>query len=254
MQPLGLILSLTASSLIFGLIILFLRRRLYRDFPWFFIYLASSIIMTVVRLAFRGDYVTVYKIFWATEAIYAILALAALNEVFRRVFRAFYLFWWFWPVFPATVVALVLLTLRSATRVPAEVPQIIKWVLAIGVTAKYVEAGLFVLFVVLALLLNVTWRTHAFGVVQGFAISALGAWFAYAVSSEFGIKVTSLAIYSPPVAYIVAVVIWLITFARPEAPTAIERWVLAITPDELLAEIKQNTTVLWRLIRKRNGK
>jgi hypothetical protein len=250
MQPLGLILSLTASSLVFGLIMLFVKRRLYADFPWFFVYLACSIVMTVIRLVFRGEYVTIYKIFWATEAIYAILALVVLNEVFHRVFRAFYLFWWFRPVFPATVTVLVLVTVRSASKVPSEVPRVIKWVLAVGVTAKYVEAGLFVLFVVLALLLNVTWRTHAFGVVQGFAVSALGAWFAYAISSEFGIKVTTLAIYSPPVAYIVAVVIWLITFGRSEAPTAAERWLLAITPEELLVEIKQNTKMLWRFIRK----
>src|SRR5713101_5180100 len=121
MHPLGLILSYTASSLIFGLIILFLKRRLYADFPCFFIYLSCSTVMTIIRLAFRSEYVTVYKIFWATEAIYAILALAALNEVFRRVFRAFYLFWWFRPVFPATVTVLVLLTVRSASRVPVEV-------------------------------------------------------------------------------------------------------------------------------------
>jgi hypothetical protein len=135
-----------------------------------------------------------------------------------------------------------------------EAPQLVRLVFAVGVTAKYVEAGLFVVFVVLVALLNVTWRTYAFGIVNGFAVSALGGWLSYGVTSEFGTNFATLAKYSHPVAYILAVVIWLITFIRPESPAAMEHWTLAITPEELAAEIKQNTALLWRFIRKRDGK
>jgi hypothetical protein len=254
MEPLGLVLSLTAAGLVIGLIMIFLWRRLFAEFPWFFAYLASSVVVTAVRLSLRGDYLTIFKVYWATEAVYALLALLALHEVFRRVFFAFYLFRWFWPVFPTAVVGIVLITFTGELRVAKEAPQLVRLVLAVGVTAKYVEAGLFVVFVLLVALLNVTWRTYAFGIVNGFAVSALGGWLSYGVTSEFGTKFTALAKYSHPVAYILAVIIWLITFARPEAPGATERWILAITPDELVTEIKHNTVLLWRFIRKRDGR
>lgn len=254
MEPFGLILSLTAAGLVIGVIIVFLWRRLYSEFPWFFAYLASSLVVTAVRFSIRGDYLTIFKVYWTTEALYALLALLALHEVFRRVFLAFYLFRWFWPVFPTVIAGIVLVTFTSGLRVAKEAPQLVRLVLAVGVTAKYAEAGLFVVFVLLVALLNVTWRTYAFGIVNGFAVSALGGWLSYGVTSEFRTKFTALAKYSHPVAYILAVVIWLITFMRPEAPAATERWTVAITPDELAAEIKQNTVLLWRFIRKRDGK
>jgi hypothetical protein len=254
MEPLGLVLSLTAAALVVGLIVIFLWCRLYIQFPWFCAYLASSVVVTAVRLSIRGDYLTMFKVYWATEAVYALFALLALHEVFRRVFFAFYLFWWFWPVFPAAVLGIVLITFTNGLNVAKQAPQLVRLVFAVGVTAKYVEAGLFVVFVLLVALLNVTWRTYAFGIVNGFAVSALGGWLSYGVTSEFGNKFTTLAKYGHPVAYILAVFIWLITFTRPEAPAATERWAFAITPDELVAEIKQNTVLLWRFIRKRDGK
>lgn len=250
MQPLGLILSLTASSLVLGLIVILLCRRVYVRFPWFFVYLVSSIVMTAVRLRFRGDYLTFFKVYWSTEAVYALLALVVLHEVFRKVFVAFYLFRWFWLVFPGAVVAIILMTLKGISLAPPEAPSIVRVVLAIGLTTKYVEAGLFVVFLLLALALNVTWRNHSFGIVQGFAVSALGTWIAYSIRSRFGIKFGALATYSPPVAYILAVILWLITFLRREPPARTETWPPSVTPDQLLEEIRRYTVLLWRFVRK----
>jgi len=253
MQTPGLILSLTAAGLVIWLVIVFLYRRLYGRFPYFFLYLVAATIMTAARLAFKDDYLTFFKVFWATEAVYALLALLAVHEVFRRVFALFYLFWWFWLVFPSAVVVIVFITFANAAHTLAQAPQLVKLVVAVGMTAKYVEAGLFVVFVLLASLLGVTWRSYAFGIVQGFALSALGAWFAYGVRSEFGNKFTTFATYSPAVAYILTVVLWLATFLRDESPAAEQRWILAVTPDELLAEIKRHTVLLRRFFNKRDG-
>src|SRR5882672_9038327 len=113
MQPLGLLLSLTASSLILGLIIIFLFRQLYTQFPWFFVYLVTSIVITAVRIPFGSEYLTFFKVYWSTEAIYALLALLVLHEIFRKVFLAFYLLKWFWLVFPSAVVAIILITFKG---------------------------------------------------------------------------------------------------------------------------------------------
>jgi hypothetical protein len=250
MQPFGLVLSLFAAVLVIGLIALFLNRRLYVRFPWFFVYLLSSVAMTAVRLLFRGDYITVFKVYWSTEAVYAVLALLVLHEVFRKVFVAFYLFRWFWLVFPGAVVAIVLITFKGISLAPSGAPGAVRFVLAVGLTTKYVEAGMFVFCLLLALALNVTWRNHTFGIVQGFAVSALGTWIAYSIRSRFGIKFGALATYSPPVAYILAVILWLITFLRPEPPARTETWPPSVTPEQLLEEIRRYTVFLWRFIKK----
>jgi len=108
---------------------------------------------------------------------------------------------------------------------------------------------MFVVFVALATLLNVPWRNHTFGIIQGFAISALGTWIAYRIRSRFGIKFLPLAIYSPPVAYILAACLWLFTFSRHElgeehGPS------LPVQPSELLDDLKRSTELLWRFIKK----
>jgi hypothetical protein len=249
MHLVDFILSLTASGLVFGLVLIFIVRKLYAQFPCFFVYLVSSLVITATRLSFRSDYLTFFTVYWSTEALYSMLALLVLHEVFRKVFLAFYLFRGFWLLFPCAVLAIGLITFKSVILAPPQAPRWVRGVLAVGVTTKYIEAGMFVVFVLLALALNVTWRNRAFGIVHGFAISALGTWLAYSVRSRFGIKFGAVATYGPPVAYILAVLFWLVTFLRRE-PASNETRALPVAPDELVQEIRRYTDFLWRLIRK----
>src|SRR5882724_2781743 len=101
MGRIDVLLPVAGAALVSWLIAMFVRRCLYRQFPFFFCYLLCSVLSTGVRLAVSGNYRALFMVYWATEALYAVLALLALHEVFRRVFLGFYLFWWFWLVFPA---------------------------------------------------------------------------------------------------------------------------------------------------------
>ena len=251
---LGVALSLTATALVSVLIVLFVRKHAVATFPWFFAYLNAEVVITAIRLSFRGEYVTTYKVFWTTEAFYAVLALCVLHEVFRRVFIAFYLFRGFALIFPSVVLTIALVTFEGAARVPQAVPQLVRLVLAVGITAKYVEVGLFATFLLLAVILGVPWHTHAFGIVQGFAVSSLGSWLSYLLSSEFGIRAPAIAVYGPPMAYIVAVLIWCVTFLQQESPVVQQHWTTTVTPTELLEELKDGTRTLWRYINKGDGR
>jgi hypothetical protein len=252
MKNADIVLSITAAMLVLGLGGVFVRRQLYRQFPFFFAYIICSVLSTAARLSVSDNYRPFFEVYWATEALYAVLALLALREVFRRVFLAFYLlWWWFRLIFPGAVVIIALITFSHTIQPPAAAPRILGVVLLDSLVAKYVEAGLFGVFFALVVLCNLTWRTYAFGIVQGFAVSALGTWFASRGRSEFGITFGSLAKYGPAVAYILAVIVWLASFWRPERPAATEQWSLTVTPDEMAMEIKQYTELLWRFVRRR---
>src|SRR5690349_13796170 len=109
MKPLDLILTLIGPILTAWLVVLFVWRKLHREFPLFFLYLIASVLVPLVRLAFHYDYLVWFKVVWSTEALYVVLALLALHESFRKVFAAFYERRWFWLFFPSVVIAISVL-------------------------------------------------------------------------------------------------------------------------------------------------
>jgi hypothetical protein len=131
----------------------------------------------VVRLSLVSNYQTYFKVFWTTEALYAILALLSLHEAFRNVFAIDYQDWpWFWMVFPAAVVILSGIFIGDALlHPPTQSPRIVAVILSFGTVANCVKGGLFVLFAVLAaILLGKARPTYPFGVV--FGICGLRRW------------------------------------------------------------------------------
>src|SRR6266404_2853363 len=107
MERSGLLLIALGTALALGLAILLVVRNLYKKYPLFFVYVGFSILNTFARLTARNDYQVYFKVYWATEALYALLALLALHEAFHDVFVLDYETWpWFWMVFPCTVLIL----------------------------------------------------------------------------------------------------------------------------------------------------
>jgi hypothetical protein len=248
MAPRDIALQLIALGLTAWVTVLVLRRKLHCEFPFFFAYLVLSVFVPLVRLAVIGDYPTFFKVFWATEALYAVLALLALYEVFHEVFLPFYmLWWWFWLVFPGAVgVAAVVQIWRAVVNPPIQAVPLIAAILSFGRVINWVEAVLFGLFFVLVLLLGVRWKSYPFGIVEGFGLSALGALIAYGLRSEFGTKYGAFAKYAPPVAYVVGVLVWLDTFLRQPDPEVVHAWRDKITPEQLLAEARGYVRTLKR--------
>src|SRR5690349_3225292 len=212
MEKLDTTLSALSAALVFALAVIFLRRKAYDKYPFFFAYILSSLLNTIARLSVSGDYPTYFKVFWATEALYALFALFALYEAFHDVFRHDYRDWpWFWMVFPGAVLILSVIFIGHALLHPAtQAPHIIVLILAFATVVNCVKGCLFLMFLVLAwLLLGESWPTYPYGVVLGFAVSAGGSLLSYWLRSIFGTKFNSVGKYGPPVSYIVAVLIWI---------------------------------------------
>src|SRR5690348_9970697 len=105
MNELDSLLNEAAVALMGCLSVLLVRRKLAQKLPFFFSYIILAILIELARLFFFGDYQLYFKVFWATEALYALLALLALHEAFHEVFILDYRDWpWFWMVFPGAVI------------------------------------------------------------------------------------------------------------------------------------------------------
>jgi hypothetical protein len=227
-----------------------IRRRIYREFPFFFVYISSSILIGLIRVSISGNYRLFFKIYWATEAIYALLAILALHEVFRKVFAAFYKNWWFWLFFPCVVIAIsVLAVIYRFGSPPVQANRVMSAIVSLGMAVNLVQALLFVFFFFLVWLNGIRWREYPFGIVQGFAAIAIGSLGGHWLLSEFGTRFIVLSSYAPSVAYIVAVISWLETFLRPPEPEP--KWTLEITPEQLLEEIRQYTKIIERFLGRR---
>jgi len=243
-----LLLPFVGNALLVGLAAIFVRRRLYGKYPFFFGYILFTILAAVLLFSASSNYQTYFKTFWATEALDALFALMALYEAFHDVFRLDYRDWpWFWMVFPGAVMILSVIFIGHALLHPAtQAPPIIVLILSFATVVNCVKGCLFLMFLVLAwLLLGESWPTYPYGVVLGFAVSAGGSLLSYWLRSIFGTKFNSVAKYGPPVSYIVAVLIWIACCFLPPEPA--DRWNNFNDPEKALATVRQYMKALKRI-------
>jgi hypothetical protein len=241
-----ILLTLVGPVLGVCLATLLVRRRLHREFPFFFLYISSSIFIGVIRVCVSGNYQLFFIVTWGTEALYIILALLALHEVFRKVFAAFYERRWFWLFFPSVVIAIsVLAVIYRLGSPPAQANEVISLIISLGMAVNLVQALLFVLFFALVWFNGIGTREYPFGIVMGFAAIAIVTFAADWARSEFGTRLNIVSSYAPAVAYILAVILWLNTFLRPPEPEP--QWRLKITPEQLLDEMRQYSKILGKL-------
>lgn len=215
------------------LLALLFRRRVRRHFPLFFTYSAYTVAIAIGRLLALGNYQLYFYVFWWTEALFLSLGLVALHETFRWVYKGFYEFWWFRLVYYGTISLVLLVTVRNAIVNPAvQAHPVISLVLNMGITINLLQAGIAALFATLSKPLAIERRRYPFGIVAGFAASSLGPFVGYFARSIFGKNVDTFTQNASAVAYILALVIWLIAFSKPEPEE--RAWTPPMPPDEML--------------------
>lgn len=247
MNLLERLLLASAVLLAVWLVVLLQKSGMHRRFPCFFSYLNCIVVLDTVQLCVTGSYRTYFFVYWASEAIFALLGLLALFEIFRKVFLGFYLrARWFRALFPGTAILAITLVVWVILRHPvAGAGRLISFVVFFGLAVNFMRLCLFGLFGIVSAAFPLRWRFAPLGILLGFGIAALGGTAAFWARSVFGTKAESFAKYAPPVAYIVAVVVWLLTFLNPEPEP---KWTSAVTLRDLLEGIRQDTTTMKKFL------
>lgn len=238
-----LTLALSGTGLQFGLCFLLLARGFQRPFRSFFAYTLFSVIASVAGLSVRNVPHFYFYFYWASEIIYIVLAMAALHEIVYMVFRKFYAIRWFRFVFPLIGLFMVLLAIVRAMVTPRPIAgnPIFEVVISLEILIRLLQFGLLVLFFVLIWFFQMRWRQIPIGIALGFGISAAGFLVVFLLRSEFGTKVDPIVRITPPIAYIIAVLVWLATFIRTEVVRPEPAVTPALTPEQMIAELRRHT-------------
>ncbi|HEU4415345.1 MAG TPA: hypothetical protein VFT65_11230 [Candidatus Angelobacter sp.] len=242
MKAAELVLALIGTGLQAFLCLLFLLKRVHGQFHWFFAYTSFSMASTFLGLIVRNNPTLYFYIYWACEAGYVFLAFFSLQEAFRSVFRNFYSMRWFRCLFPSIGALLITIALLRTFLQPKPARSMVTIALfTLEIMVGLLQFAMFVGFVFLVRFFQLRWRQHALGVILGFGIAAAGTLIAYLLRSEFGTKFDPVVRIAPPIAYIMAVLVWLATFLRaePSQPST----AAAITPEQMISELRRYTRV-----------
>jgi hypothetical protein len=135
------------------------------------------------------------------------------------------------------MVVVLLLTIRNAmVNPPIQAHPVISLIVSMGITFNLLRAGVAALFGALIKPLAVDVPRYPFGIAAGFAASSVGPFVGYLARSIFGTKVDSFARNTSSMAYTLALIIWIVIFARKEPEE--KAWAPPMTPEEMLRVVQ----------------
>ena len=245
MHSFDLISGLIPAVLQAGLLLLLLRRRLYRIFPFFTAYTIYSLAVAVMWLCASPGPATLFVLYWITQMIYGVLSLLAILEIFKPTLGAY--FEWIWIRLLPT---LLLLGIAGVSLWRGFYHPVGRGGSLVGLAAGAYTFMLGVLclqIIVLVICLRLTfrkpypvrWGRYRLGILAGFGLAACASAAAYMVRFLFGARFEVVFHYVLPGAYIGAAAGWLLAFWRPEPPRSSKPLeVYKQAADLMLAEIK----------------
>jgi hypothetical protein len=202
------------------LLLVLVRRRAYREWPFFFAYVAFGVTADLCRfishLPSLHNYRLYFDIYWTTEALYDILGVLVMYEVLRSVLGGLSRARWFPIVFPALVVVGFGLSLAHAHAAPPKFEGVRLYIVIGEIAVRFIEVLVFAGLVALVPLLGLRWRQYPFGIATGFGLYATVMLLTTTKFSDFGTRFIFLWGVTSIVAYSVAVLIWIWFFSVPQ--------------------------------------
>lgn len=251
MKTAELVLALASTGMQACLGLILLRRSLFQRFPVFVVYTFFAVISALLGLAVRNNSSLYSVFFWTTETIYSVLVFFSLQEIFRLAFRNFYNMRWFRLIFPGIGVLMIVIALLRAVFYPLEGAT---WratlVISLEIAVGFLQMGIFCVFVLLVRFFRTYGQQYAFGIALGFGIEAAGSLVVFLLRSEFGTKFNPIVRITPPIAYIIAVAVWLVTFLKKEPLQPSKNWDSTLTPEEMVYELKRHTKAVKGILGK----
>jgi hypothetical protein len=164
----------------------------------------------------------------------------AIYEVFGNVFENFHHLAWFKFLLPVTAAIMLGIAVLIPLVHPAvDTEPILEGILALQVTVRCLQLGVFFLIFLLARVFDLDYRQYAFGIAAGFGIAAAGILLSTLVRTGLGLKFLMYFKEVPFVAYCIAVTVWLVSFVRPEPEDLFRDFRHLFTPDLFLGRLQR---------------
>jgi len=248
MRTLELAMSVIGTALQVCLCFVLLARGYSRQFLYFTSNAVASVVTSAALILVRNNQ-TLYHhqtpyfyVYWVSEALAVALIFLALEESFYLVFLNFLAIRGFKWLFPGIGILMLLLAgVRVFSHPFLDVYLLTIILISLKIAIGFLQFGLFCLFIMLVRFFHMRRRQHAFGVVLGFGIIAAADLVFFLLRSEFGTKFDPIVRFTSPLAYIVAVVVWLATFLRAEPSHPMQDRALALTPEQMIFDLRRYT-------------
>jgi len=221
-----------------------IRRKVYPQFPMFFLYTAFEILQFAVlftisrsHVHFGESYVRVYSVGLAVSTA---IRFAVIHELFRHFFRSYpaldlpgrYLF-------RGLTVVLLLVATGVAVSAPGNSASfLLNITYALDRTASVMQCGLLISLFIFSRYFALSWRSNAFGIALGLGIFASvelatsAIWLHLGAFGNRAVNLLTMATYH------CCVLIWMFYLMRPEreaqqAPKTLPKYDLDIWNQEL---------------------
>lgn len=188
-------------------------RRVYRELPFFFLFVISALLLGLLRyIGLKLGHDVYFYVYWITELAAAVPVALALYEIFlRRLFPSFQKVRFYRNLFPLAAVAIFLLTVITALQSSDKHAALV----TASHGADFVRTAILVFFVALMAFMGRQWKRYDFGIALGFGLQAAVALANTAVGFKFHNR-PALLTNIDIVVYDITCFIWLITFLKPE--------------------------------------
>jgi hypothetical protein len=212
---LSLFLQNIPLGLLAVLLLLMLRNRAYRAWPWFFGYVTFGVSVDVARFAIQSHPRLFYFAYWLTDAGFALLGLLAMYEILRRILRVWADIWWTYLIFPSVVAIGAGFSLWRMHAVPPQVHGRLLLCIVVGeIAVRFVQV--FIVPLTLLPLLGRLGHRYPLGISVGFGFYSTVALLITTKLSDLGTRFIFSREVISHVAYAVTVLIWIWCFRKPE--------------------------------------
>jgi hypothetical protein len=193
------------------------RRRLQKEFPYFFNYVIFQILSFLVEFPLR-NWPNYYYVYWTVQALSVVVSFAVLLEIFRDAFRPYealrdlsiILFRW---------CALVVLLLGGMWAITSwrqnQVDNITNAIYLIDRSVRLMQCGLVLFMLLFSEYLGIRRRNLLFGISVGFGFFAAVNMLVMTALSHHSYFSKSTLSRINAIAYVISTLIWLAYAALP---------------------------------------